>query len=41
LTYPGDLIGNIGESLTSILDKIKGILGDYEYFYNLDGMFVF
>ena len=41
LTYPGDLIANIGESITSILDKIKNVLGDFEYFYNLDGQFVF
>ena len=41
LTYPGDLIGAIGESLTSILDKIKNMLGDFEYFYNLEGQFVF
>lgn len=41
LTYAGDLIGNIGESLTSILDKIKNMLGEFEYFYNLDGKFVF
>jgi hypothetical protein len=37
LTYPGDLIGSAGESLTSILDKIKNMLGDFEYFYDLDG----
>ena len=37
LTYSGDLIGNVGENLTSILDKIKNMLGDFEYFYNLDG----
>lgn len=41
LTYPGDLIGAVGESLTSILDKIKNMLGDFEYFYNLDGQFIF
>lgn len=41
LTYPGDLIANIGESLTSILDKIKQMFNDYEYFYDLDGRFVF
>lgn len=41
LTYPDDLIANIGESITSILDKIKTFLGDYEYFYDLDGHFVF
>ena len=41
LTYAGDLISKVGESLTSILDKIKNMLVEYEYFYNLDGQFVF
>jgi hypothetical protein len=41
LTYAGDLIANIGESLTSVLDKIKNMLGEFEYFYDLDGHFVF
>ena len=41
LVYPSDLIANIGESLTSILDKIKGMLGDFEYFYDVDGRFIF
>ena len=41
LTYPGDLIANIGEAITSVLDKIKNMLSDFEYFYNLDGQFVF
>lgn len=41
LVYAGDLIANIGETCTSILDKIKTMLGDYEYFYNLEGQFVF
>ena len=41
LTYPDDLIGNVGEALTSILDKIKNILGDFEYFYDIDGRFIF
>lgn len=41
LTYPGDLIANIGETIMSILDKIKNMLGEFEYFYNLDGQFVF
>lgn len=41
LTYPGDLIGNVGETITSILDKIKNMLGDFEYFYDLDGRFIF
>jgi hypothetical protein len=41
LTYAGDLIANIGESITSVLDKIKNMLGEFEYFYDLDGHFVF
>lgn len=41
LTYPGDLIANIGESLTSILDKIKSTFSDFEYFYDIDGRFIF
>lgn len=41
LTYAGELISNIGESITSILDKIKKMLGEYEYFYDTDGRFVF
>lgn len=41
LTYPGELISSIGESLTSILDKIKNMLGNFEYFYDVDGRFIF
>jgi hypothetical protein len=41
LTYPGDLIGAVGEVLTSILDKVKTMLGNFEYFYDLDGQFIF
>lgn len=41
LVYAGDLIANVGETLTSVLDKIKNMLGNYEYFYNLDGKFIF
>ena len=41
LIYPDDLICNAGEPLTAMLDKIKSMLGDYEYFYDLDGKFVF
>ena len=39
--YPGELIANAGESVCSILDKIKNVLGNYEYFYDLDGNFIF
>lgn len=41
LVFAGDLIANVGETLTSVLDKIKNMLGDFEYFYNIDGKFVF
>ena len=41
LVYPGDLISNIGESVTSMLDKIVSMLGEFEYFYDLDGRFIF
>ena len=41
LIYAGDLIANVGESITSVLDKIKNMLVEFEYFYDLDGRFVF
>ena len=40
-TCPNELIGNAGETICSILDKIKNILGNYEYFYDINGNFVF
>jgi hypothetical protein len=41
LTYNGTLISSAGSSVTSVLDKIKSMLGNYEYFYDLNGRFVF
>jgi hypothetical protein len=41
LTYAGELIANVGEAITSVLDKIKNMLSEFEYFYDLDGQFVF
>ena len=41
LVYAGDLIVNINEALTSVLDKIKNMLVNFEYFYDIDGRFVF
>lgn len=35
------LIANPGDTVTSVLDKIVKTFGDYEYFYDLDGHFVF
>lgn len=39
--YPGSLISGIGENVCSVLDKIKATLGNYEYFYDTQGNFVF
>ena len=41
LIYPGDLIANAGESVTSVLDKIKNMFSTFEYFYDIDGKFIF
>ena len=41
LVYAGELVGKVGEALTSILDKIRNMLVEYEYFYNVEGQFVF
>jgi hypothetical protein len=41
LTYAGELIAKAGETITSVLDKIKNMLGQYEYFYDTDGRFIF
>ena len=42
LTYNEDeLIANAGDTITSVLDKIVHMLQDYEYFYDLEGRFVF
>lgn len=40
-TYPGELVLNAGENVVTLLDKIVNTLGNYEYFYDLDGRFVF
>lgn len=39
--YPGELIGDVGDTICDILDKIKNTLGNYEYFYDIDGNFIF
>lgn len=41
LTYAGELMAQAGDAFTSILDKIVDMLGNFEYFYDLDGHFVF
>lgn len=41
-TFPTELIGNAGDNVTTILDKIKSTLGNnYEYFYDVLGNFRF
>ena len=39
--YPGELTCNAGDTVTSVLDKIIGIMGNYEYFYDVFGNFIF
>lgn len=42
LVYTGELITSVGETLTNgVLDKIIDMLGDYQYYYNTKGQFVF
>lgn len=41
ITYAGDLILSVGDNITSLLDKLKTMLGDFEYYYDLDGRFIF
>lgn len=40
-TYPGELIKSAGDTVASILDSIKNILGNYEYFFDVEGRFIF
>ena len=40
-TYPGELIAQQGQSVCDILETIKNTLGNYEYFYDVNGNFIF
>ena len=40
-SYPGELIKQAGEPVTAILDAISNVLGNYEYFYDVNGNFIF
>ena len=40
-TYPGSLVSGIGDNICAVLDKVKNTLGNYEYFYDVEGNFVF
>ena len=39
--FPSELIANPGDTVVSVLDTIKNTLGNYEYFYDLEGNFIF
>ena len=39
--YPGELSANAGDNVCTILDKIKNTLGNFEYYYDLNGNFIF
>lgn len=41
LVYAGDLTAAIGDPITKVLTNIQNMLSDFEYFYDLDGHFVF
>lgn len=41
LVYNTDLILKPGETITSLLDKLKNMLSNFEYFYDINGRFVF
>ena len=40
-TYPGQLVCNAGDTVTSVLDKLIGVMGNYQYFYDVFGNFIF
>lgn len=40
-TYPGELVLTAGATVVNLLEKICQILGNYEYFFDLDGRFIF
>ena len=39
-TYPGELMETGGASVVTVLDKIKNVVGNYEYFYDIYGNFI-
>lgn len=40
-TYPGELVLKAGDTIVTLLDKITKTLGNYEYFYDVNGKFNF
>lgn len=41
IIYPYDLVMAPGDSVTSMLDKLVEMLGNFEYFYDVEGRFIF
>lgn len=41
IIYPYDLIAAPGDTVTSVLDKLVQMLGNFEYFYDVEGRFIF
>lgn len=39
--FPSELVANAGDTNVTVLDKIKNTLGNYEYFYDIYGNFIF
>ena len=40
-TYPGQLTSVAGDTVCTVLDKIVSVLGNFEYFYDIEGNFIF
>jgi len=40
-TYPGELILKPGDTVVTLLNKIKETLGNFEYYYDVWGHFIF
>lgn len=40
-TYPGELVVNAGQAVSDALDSIVNVLGNFEYFFDIDGNFIF
>ena len=40
-TYPGELSTKAGDTIYALLDKIKNALGNYEFFFDVNGVFHF
>lgn len=40
-TYPGQLVTDIGSTVCTVLDQIIHLMGNYEYFYDVQGRFIF